>query len=100
MNIKPGTYTIDEILRKGDFDFRKEAAADYLNGEPDYRRVKVGGVGFDDLDEKLVVPPTADNVTITLDDDEHTVLGLDLSDEEHQKAREYSFETAAEATQE
>ena len=33
----------------------------------DYRRVKVGGLSFDDLDKKIRIPESAKTIEITLD---------------------------------
>lgn len=96
-SIQAGTYTIQEVLDAAGFDFATEAAAEYLKGEPDYRRVKVGGIGFDHLDERLTIPVTADSVVVTLDDVPHTTLDVALTDDQKTE-RAYSFETAADAS--
>lgn len=96
-SVKPGIYKVSELLEKADFDFEKEAAADYNNGAPDFRRVQVGGLPFDDLNQTVRVPVTANAVSISLDGEEKASLEVDLSDEEDQKARAYSFDTALEA---
>lgn len=93
-SVKPGQYKVSELLEAAGFDIEKEAAADYLNGGVDHRRVKVGGLPFDDVSKLVEVPPTANEVVISLDEDEAAKLEVDLSDEEHQKAREYAFETS------
>lgn len=93
--IRAGAYTIGEILRTADFDLSR-AGADYLDGQPDLRRVTVGGLGFDSLEESLAVPVTADAVDITLDGE--VVESLEVTLDDAQKAeRTYSFETAADA---
>lgn len=94
-DIKAGSYSVAELLRAADFDLSR-AGADYLNGNPDLRRVTVGGLGFDSLEDRLSVPVTADAVDITLDGEVVESLSVKLSDA--QKAeRAYSFETAADA---
>jgi hypothetical protein len=95
-SIKAGTYTLEEIFRKANFDFADKAAADYNDGNPDYRRVKVGGLGFDSLDEKIVVPVTANELVISLDGESAEVLSVEL-DEDQRAARSASFEAAADA---
>lgn len=92
--VKPGLYKVSELLEAADFDIQKEAAADYLNGEVDHRKVKVGGLPFDSVDKIVEVPVTANEVVITLDGEEAAKLEVDLSDEEHQEARRYAFETS------
>lgn len=57
--IQPGLYTVQEILTHAGFDFAR--------AEGDYRRVRVGGLGFDDLTQKIAIPPSAEEVNITLD---------------------------------
>lgn len=95
-NIDAGFHTVQEILQKANFDFNSEAAADYLNGQPDFRRVRIGGLGFDSLDEVLNIPVTTDELLITLDGKDHTLLDVSLN-EEQKKARAASFESAADA---
>jgi hypothetical protein len=93
-NIQAGTYTVQQILEVAGLDFNREAAADYLNGQPDYRRVRVGGLGFDSLEECIVVPVTTDELVVALDGKTHTTLKVTLSSEQ-QEERDYSFRTAA-----
>lgn len=95
-SINAGTHTVRDIFRAAKFNFEENAAADYLGGAPDYRRVQIGGLGFDDLDDRIVVPVTADDLDITVDGESHTTLSVDLS-EDQKKERAYSFETAADA---
>jgi len=94
--IQAGTYTVRELLDRAEFDFEKKAAADYNDGNPDFRRVKIGGLGFDDLDDTVVVPVTADELEITLDGKAETKLTVELDDEQ-KGLRAYSLLTAAEA---
>lgn len=96
-SIQAGSYTIQEILDHAGFDFRAKAAADYNNGEPDYRRVKVGGLSFDNLEKRINVPVTADELVITLDGKKAVALAVDLDDEQ-KKERAASFEAAADAS--
>jgi hypothetical protein len=95
-DISAGTHSVQEILDAAGFDFNQNAAADYLNGRPDFRRVQIGGLAFDSLDDTIHIPVTADDVLITLDGKDHTVLDVTL-DEDQRKERAYSFETAADA---
>jgi hypothetical protein len=97
--INAGVYTVAEILNAAGFDFKKEAAADHLGGAPDYRRVKVGGIGFDDLDKVVNVPYTANELVITVDGGDHTTLEVNLSDDQKEQ-RKLSFESAADANDE
>lgn len=93
--IKAGTYQVREVLRIAKFDFEKEAAAEYLSGAPDHRRVQIGGLSFDSVDEVVVIPETADSVSISLDGEEAISLSVSL-DAEQKKIRDLSFEIAAE----
>jgi hypothetical protein len=95
-SIPAGRHTFGDLFRSAGFDFEAKAAADYNNGAPDYRRVKVGGIGFDSLDDVIVVPYTVDTVAITLDGEDDTVLDVTLS-EEDKEFRRRSFESAADA---
>jgi hypothetical protein len=73
-DIEAGIYTVREIFQIAGFNFEEKAAADHLNGAPDYRKVKVGGLGFDDLDKVLRVPEAADELVIAVDGVEDTKL--------------------------
>lgn len=95
-SIKAGTYTVGELLQAAKFDFENKAAADYLNGQPDFRRVQIGGLGFDSLDSVVVVPATADEVLITLDGKKEVVVDVTLDDAQ-QEERKLAFEIAADA---
>ncbi len=92
-SIQAGSRTIQEILDAAKFDFAAKAAADYNDGQPDFRRVKVGGLGFDSLDKQVTVPPTADVVEITLDGKKEASLDVTL-DETQEKERKESFKSA------
>ena len=96
-SIRAGRYTVREILRQADFDFAAKAAVDYLNGGADFRRVKIGGLGFDDLDTEMVIPVTADQLEIRLDGAVDVSLDVRL-DAEQEAERARSFESAAEAS--
>lgn len=69
MKLSPGEYTFREVLEKADFDIEKEALTEYESSgqHVDHRRVQVGGLSFDDLDDRFRVPESADNLSITLD---------------------------------
>ncbi len=56
--ITTGRHTIAEILAR---------AGITMDEVIDYRRVKIGGLGFDYLDELFLVPESATSVTVTLD---------------------------------
>jgi hypothetical protein len=94
--VQAGLHSVRELLDAAGFDFEKEAAADYNDGAPDFRRVKVGGLSFDDLEKSVNVPPTADSVEITLDGKKVASLDVEL-DERQKEERRLSFESAAEA---
>lgn len=96
-SIQAGLYTVQEILDRAEFNFAEKAAADYLDGAPDYRRVKVGGLSFDNLERQINIPVTADELVITLDGKKAVALSVDLDDEQ-KKERASSFEVAAEAS--
>ena len=97
-SIKAGSQSIRDILAAANFDFEKEAAADYNDGAPDARRVRVGGLPFDSLDKQVSVPVTADEVEITLDGKKVASLSVEL-DEKQKEERRYSFDTAADASE-
>jgi len=56
--MKPGIYTVEDIMSALGFS---------MEGITDYRRVKVGGLGFDYLDQKIRIPETAGVIEISLD---------------------------------
>lgn len=94
-DIKAGSCTFGEILRAAGFEL-SDAGAEYLDGQPDLRRVTVGGLGFDSLEDVVTVPVTADKVDVTLDGEVVKSLSVKLSSEQ-KKERAYSFATAADA---
>jgi len=96
-NIAAGRYTYRELFNDVGFNFEDSAAADYNDGAPDFRRVKVGGVGFDSLDDVVVVPYTADTLDISVDGKAAQTLNITLSPED-ERLRKLSFESAADAT--
>jgi hypothetical protein len=65
--IEPGQYSIEDVLSVANFDFHKEAAADYLDGEADHRRVTVGGLPFGSLQDEVFIPQHAETVEVVLD---------------------------------
>lgn len=95
-SIYAGLHTVREVFNAANFDFEAQAAADYNSGAPDYRRVKISGLGFDDLGDTVNIPVTIDEVVITLDGAEVARLDVALTDEQR-GLRAYSFATAAEA---
>lgn len=78
--VKPGLYTIKDLLDLVDFDVYSEAAVDYNESGYDLRRVQVGGLPFNDLDEQIRVPEGASTVEITLDSS--VVAALDVNNED------------------
>lgn len=92
--IQAGTYTVSQVFQQAGFDFDAEAASEGRG--PDFRRVRIGGLGFDSLEDVIVIPETADKVAIVVDDKEHTSLNVSLSDEQKQ-VRELAFQVAADA---
>lgn len=53
---KPGIYPVSEILDTLGFEMVE-----------DFRRVKIGGLGFDYLDSKIRIPESAKTIEVTLD---------------------------------
>lgn len=98
-SIKPGNYTVNEIFEKAKFDLNTKAAADYAADGVDRRRVRVGGLPFDDTDKIIHVPVTADTLEITVDGEVDVTLDVELDDDD-KKLRSYSFEHAAEVSEE
>lgn len=66
-SIKPGLYTIKELVDLADFDMYAEAAADYNDSGYDLRRVSIGGLPIGSEDDAIRVPEGADPVEIRLD---------------------------------
>ena len=68
VKVAPGSYTFAQFFGLVDFDFEGAAYVED-DGAPrvDYRKVKVGGLSFDDLDQTFVVPESADVVEVTVD---------------------------------
>lgn len=69
--VSPGLYTYRELFDRFGFDVEKEAAVNYESSGPgvDYRRVNVGGLSFDDLDQQIHIPEGAEKLEISLDDE-------------------------------
>jgi hypothetical protein len=65
--IKAGKYTVQDLLDAADFDVKTEAAVDYNESGYDLRRVQVGGLPFNDLEQVIEVPESATEVEVTLD---------------------------------
>lgn len=65
MEIAPGIYTIQDILSRCDL---------VVDDSYDRRRIKVGGLGFDDTAETFRVPATASELVVTLDGAEHATF--------------------------
>jgi hypothetical protein len=98
-NIKPGNYTVREIFDRAGFDINEKASADYASDGIDRRRVRIGGLPFDDEDKVIHVPVTANELEISVDGKADVTLQVELDDED-KKLRSYSFEHAAEASEE
>jgi hypothetical protein len=94
--IKAGTYTVSELLQRAGVDLHEKAGAEYLDGAPDMRRVKIGGLAFDSTEDVIKVPVTASEVEVTVDGKVDTVLDVEL-DEDQQKEADASFRDAADA---
>lgn len=92
-SIKAGLYTVGQIFAEAGFDFEKAAHSDETGGL-DYRRVKVGGLPFDNLDKQVEVPVSADELVISVDGKEELRLEVELDDEQ-QAAREESLRVSA-----
>jgi hypothetical protein len=95
-SIYAGRYTYRELFNEVGFDFMAKSAATYNQGTPDFRRVKVGGVGFDSLDDEIVIPYTANTITITLDGIEEENFDVLLTPEDEFN-RQRSFADAPDA---
>ncbi len=63
MNLEPRIYTFGEVLAMAGLT---------VDAAFDRRRIKVGGLGFDSLDQTFRLPDTADGLIVTLDDKPHT----------------------------
>jgi hypothetical protein len=58
MTLEPRVYTFKEIL---------DQAGLVVDDTYDRRRIKVGGLGFDSIDETFKVPEAANELELTLD---------------------------------
>lgn len=63
MEITAGIHTFQDVLSLVGIE---------VDDSYDRRRLKIGGLGFDSVDEKFRV--TGDQLIVTLDGEEHTVL--------------------------
>jgi hypothetical protein len=91
-SIQAGLHSVREILDAASFNLEEKAAADYLDGAVDHRRVKVGGLGFDSADKTIRIPVTADEVEITLDGKKEATLSVDLDEEQkRERSRTLAF---------
>ena len=80
-DVKPGKYTVQELLDLVGFDAKTEAEVDYNESGYDLRRVQVGGLPFNDFDHVIEVPETADKVEVTLDSEVVATLNVVSEDE-------------------
>jgi hypothetical protein len=75
-------YTVQELLDLAEYDAKAEAAVDYNESGYDLRRVQVGGLPFNDLDEKIRIPEEgADDLEITLDGESVATLTVASDDD-------------------
>lgn len=63
--LQPGIHTFGDILTKAGIE---------IDDSYDRRRIKVGGLGFDSVEETLRVPETADTLIVELDGADHTTF--------------------------
>lgn len=56
--IQPGLYTVSDLLALCNIA---------VNEGYDRRRIKLGGLGFDNLDERLRIPESATTFDVTID---------------------------------
>lgn len=66
-SIRPGVYTYGELLKAAGVDFEKAAAADYNAGGIDFRKVSVGGLTFDSLDNVVRVQAGSEKVDVRVE---------------------------------
>ena len=68
LTLKPGTYTLEELLKLFEFNIHEEAKIEHESGShTDFRRVQVGRLTFDSLEDTFVVPEGAEEVELALD---------------------------------
>ncbi len=72
--------TFSEALSLAGVDLNEVAAVDYNDDGVDMRRVKVGGLGFDDPSQTLRVASGAESVEVTVDGE--VVATLDIAADE------------------
>ncbi len=75
-DIKPGLYSVGELLDAAGVDAQAEAAVDYNESGYDLRRVQVGGLPFDDFDQQVRVPEGSDAVEVTVDQEVVATLNV------------------------
>ncbi len=71
--MRAGIYTVQDIMNELGFS---------MDGITDYRRVKVGGLGFDYLDKQINIPGSAATIVITLDGKEAATAPVEPEDAE------------------
>lgn len=64
-SIRPGLYDVQTILTHCGL---------VVDDSYDRRRIKLGGLGFDSLDEQLRIPDTAETFVVTVDGQPHTTF--------------------------
>jgi hypothetical protein len=69
--MQPGIYKVKELL--------DAAGVDFAQAEGDFRRIKIGGLGFDDLDKVIKLPKNGDDVSVTLDGEEIGLIEVEES---------------------
>lgn len=75
-DISPGTYSVRELLDAAGLDYMDAASVEYNADGWDRRRIRVGGLSFDDLEERVVVPDSAASVSISVDGDEAASINV------------------------
>lgn len=73
--VRPGVYTVGELLSAAGVDFKEVAKVDYGSGV-DYRKVKVGGLTFDDVNNVIVVSDDEGTTELEVRVDEKKVASL------------------------
>jgi len=77
--VKKGqTLTFSEALDLAGVDLNEVAAVDYNDDGVDMRRVKVGGLGFDDPSNSFMVAAGGEPVEVTVDGE--VVATLDVTE--------------------
>jgi len=65
--LEPGKYTVKELLDRAGVVPHEVAAVDYNADGWDRRKIRVGGLPFDDLDDVVEIPEGATDLEITVD---------------------------------